>query len=152
MAFLRLFLVLILTALLIGGCIQRLSSQSYNTPEALVEAYILAVRDGDHEGLLLLVSPDYDASGVVKQKIRQYENVDFDNMQVDYIPTPSSYHWTIRLKAPLLAVNDELTDELFLQKLNDRWVLVLGKMTTSPPISPITDIPVRTDRSSESNE
>jgi hypothetical protein len=128
MAFLRLLLVLILTALLIAGCIRRFSSQSYNTPEALVEGYMLAVRDGDNEGLLLLVSPDHDASGVVNQKIREYENVDFDNMQVDYIPTESSYYWTIRLKAPLLAAHLELTDELLLQKRNDRWFLVLGKM------------------------
>ena len=94
---------------------------------------------GDHEGLLLLVSPNYNASGVVNQKIREYENVDFDNMQVDYIPTLNSYYWMIRLKAPLLGANNEFTDELLLQKEKNSWFLVLGEL--DPSILTIEGIP-----------
>jgi hypothetical protein len=116
-------------------------SNSYETPEEVVEAYLAALSNNDENKLSSLIAPNHEATVDLQNKIAKYGGIKLDNMQISYMPTENPYYLTARLQFEIGREDETrgmITDELYLQREGDEWFLVMGTTTANPIPNPVT--------------
>lgn len=134
--------LILLLLLIISGC----SSGAFNptrkgqdSPQQIVDLYLSALQSGDEQLLVSLIMPGYDAESAIQNKIQHYGNTKLTDVQIEYLPTESSYFVTANLRAKSTDETDtttDITDQLHLQKQDEEWFIILGTPTNAPSPAP----------------
>ena len=142
--------VLLVSCTNIGG--NSRSSSQYETPDELMQAYILALGEEDERKILRLIVSDHHAESEVQNKIHRYGGVQLENVQIRYEPTENTFFIGANLQAETVTQDSEVkkvTDELFLRRDGDYWFIVLG--TPNDGIKPASN-PVTADQTRPHNK
>jgi hypothetical protein len=130
-------------ALLLFAC-QLTRERGATTKEALVEIYIQALQRRDEHAILSLVPETQIAQEAARDKIERFGGDTIRWVRIKYTPLVNP-RW---VRVHLCGVADkrmdsppqELCDEIILQKMGERWYLMLGQhsdaVSPPPPLQP----------------
>ncbi|NJM65551.1 MAG: hypothetical protein HC851_07690 [Acaryochloris sp. RU_4_1] len=120
-----------------------LNNRDANTPDQVIEQYLLALEKKDKHLMLQLVPGSYAADQAAEDKIDQFGGYKIQERQVNYIK-PKTVFLIANVKGLYVnsdGVRKKFEDRLtiayegggFLQSYQGRWCLLLGKGNVPPP-------------------
>lgn len=105
-------------------------ADSYSTADSLMNAYNFAMRAGDEEALLNMLSPNANSEAALHQRLDRYGNQEFRHVHM-YTYNDDNTKVTVEAQITVLDLEgntEKLTDEIILEMIDNFWYLSFGML------------------------
>ncbi len=114
------------------------NTHNCDTPEKVVQAYLVAMAAADQTQIQTLLAPERDVTTALSEKMELYGGIELENVRLEYQPTESSHFFIVHLYADDIQLHGQpqvVKDTLYVEFQKDCWFLVLGTPSGIPPVS-----------------